>query len=321
MELGRTFYTTKGVNLEKYHLLSNVKKTYSQAMQGLFDASLNYPFYLEFRMAADHSSMQEELACKKPHLIFYDLGEAAQEGDSDLPGLSLLVQYIKNVDGYRPIVVVMGSPSKSDALRKLFSYEKIMSFANKFEVDIFCKLAESFIQKKKLVHSQEHFFIKYSDSRGIFDVKSEVEVSSLTEHEITFRCPQELPMFTVVHLVLPVECYATIIPPLWELPGGNLNHYMAILHTVTQDDLQSLRIFVNQIIYEPFEEDFTQETVDAIYSRKKKVVEDDSCSGDVKTAEKKAPEGGEASVDSPGEKEVKKIEVNRHNVDKDKSKL
>ena len=28
MELGRTFYTTKGVNLEKYHLLSNVKKTY-----------------------------------------------------------------------------------------------------------------------------------------------------------------------------------------------------------------------------------------------------------------------------------------------------
>ena len=29
MELGRTFYTTKGVNLEKYHLLSNVKKTYT----------------------------------------------------------------------------------------------------------------------------------------------------------------------------------------------------------------------------------------------------------------------------------------------------
>ena len=31
MELGRTFYTTKGVNLEKYHLLSNVKKTYNYA--------------------------------------------------------------------------------------------------------------------------------------------------------------------------------------------------------------------------------------------------------------------------------------------------
>ena len=34
MELGRTFYTTKGVNLEKYHLLSNVKKTYTPLALG-----------------------------------------------------------------------------------------------------------------------------------------------------------------------------------------------------------------------------------------------------------------------------------------------
>lgn len=225
-----------------------------------YKIQFDIPFFID--LVDSYSTNQaSDLLCKLPLLIFFDFVDDI-DSDDNLPVVASIIPIIKSLEGYDPIIVICNHASTGSALQKMFDYQFIMVTSNQLSVELFNSLTASFISKRLSKPGfLAHRFFAPSDKRRSVDVLYKFLVTSLTEHEITFYCDTELPMFTVMHFRVPLPFYATIVPTLASLDiKANCFHYMAIIHGIGENGLMKLRQFVNQIIYRPLE-DFSEEHV------------------------------------------------------------
>lgn len=213
----------------------------------------------------DLSQRLYSIEVNRPALIFYDFSVSSV--DAEFENIAKLIKHIVGQDDYRPILIFSGCPSTGPALTKVYGYNNIVSLPNPLTL----KVAELFMSKylDKISESSSSKYLVFPDMdlRRSVDIVSEVLITSLTEHEITFLYKGELPMFSVFRLSLPVNCFVTIIPPYFDLgtsPKGK--HYMGFIHTISESERSDLRKFVNQIIYKPIE-DFSAEEVTRVMNR------------------------------------------------------
>ncbi len=237
----------------------------SAIYKSLYDSTSSMPLFVEVTDKIQFGSLKHDLTLKKPPIIFLDLEE---EGANGMDSVAELINELKQIEQYKPILVLLNCPSKADALKKVYGYENIVCVPTPLTIDIFRLLTQSFLEKGKSSDKLDTLFFKFSNPIRAIDVSHDIIVTSLSEHEITFISKTDLPIFSVLHLTLPVECFVTLVPPYHELENSIIgSHYMGLIHGLSEDEKQRLRKFVNQVIYKPINE-FSKEEVENILAQK-----------------------------------------------------
>jgi hypothetical protein len=218
-----------------------------------------------FSETVEIDELTKEFSWQKPPIIFLNTESDLVEGNP-FDSLQKIVQVILDTPNYRPIVVACNTASKTAAIQKLFNYSKIICTENKLDDKTLFTLINSFLDKKKHEGEADSLFFPAGDPRRILSIPLEIEITSLTEHEITFTSSSNLPLYAMVDFKLPVDFCAITVPPIEELPYvKDKTHYMAFINGIGADELKVLRKFVNQIIYTPLK-DFTPQSIAKVLS-------------------------------------------------------
>jgi hypothetical protein len=230
-------------------------KIYSQNHDLFHEIYPNYNpalFLIEFSEKIDFTTLSDDLLVNEVELIFYDL-ECDQESGQNIEHLSELISAISSLPHIKPIIVSTQNPSKTQAIQKLFNYSNIICTDKALSAEMYLSLTNNYLGKRKSEDKYKYQFQSTTEKRPL-DVNFEVTLTSLTEHEITFYSEIELPMFTLLHLILPIDLIATVVPSIIDLPNrAESKHYMAFLSGLDEIGAAALRKFVNQIIYKPLE--------------------------------------------------------------------
>lgn len=238
-------------NFKKGHFINVLSKNMA-LLPELFSIHKDSLFNINFNENLSDDEMLSLLSLSKPKLIFIDL---ETEGNNNLEFVSKIITSIKTIDNFDPVIIIANSLSTGNALQKVLSYPLILVTKTFLDTPFILSLIRSFeVRKlKKEMTSQSHFF-SGNDPRRSVEVKCEIRISSLTEHEIVFLSQTKLPPLAILHFHLPLDFNATIVSERPENAHSESFYYIAIIHGMTEDKLEILRKFVNKIISNPLKE-------------------------------------------------------------------
>jgi len=236
-------------------------------MKELFNLSTKLPHFIEFCETINFDHFSDELALKKVPLLYFDL-EDGENVENGMEAVANLINIINTFENINPIIIISNCLSKASALQKVYGYSNIVCLPNKLTLDTWSLFIMKFMEKVGNIEKSENFYFKNNTLDRAISVFIDINVTSLTEHEITFSSKVDLPMFSVLTLNLPLKCFVTIVPAFYELDKNvSGTHYLGFIHGISEEELNSLRKFINQIIYKPLTE-FTTETVESILEQK-----------------------------------------------------
>jgi len=209
----------------------------------------------------------------RPDLIIFSLTPKEEENENEeskervelkkglLPNdpqtLARLANFINSKGDYFPIIVVLNTESSTSSLQNALDYKNILGTSQYFNSKLIQHILNIFyknlIKKKKeqnLLYFPNHY------PKIIGEIQLQGKVLSLTEHELCFLSPSQLPYYSVCKLYEPCELFITIIPAFFPTPGLSKegHFYYGIIHGVDEEDKQILRQFVNQLIFHPSKE-------------------------------------------------------------------
>jgi hypothetical protein len=205
----------------------------------------------------DNDKIRSQLQSKKPDLIFVDIAAPGEAGNG-IESIEFIIRAINSIDGYNPIITVFNTKTKPEALQKVYGYTNIVCIPREMSFDLVEMFVESFIAKKKESANKSLYF-KVIDPRRIIDIDHSVVVQTLSEHTITFLPNKNIPSYSVLRLELPIQCFITTIPN----PDKYSRETVGIINGITEEQRETLRRFVNQIIYSPINE-FSSNEVERI---------------------------------------------------------
>ncbi len=271
-EVLKSWFQSNHQELEQNKIFTQVITKNRALINDLFQFSLRPDYHIEISEFLDVSFLKQALPLKTPQIIFVDISETkgnSSKDDHDLKNLIGLIAIINNISNYNPILVISNNKSKSEALRKAYNYPNIIVTPEKLNVETFELLATSYSESYSSDDSSpELHYFKIMDERRAVMVDQQILVTSLSEHKVTFISEAELPIYSVLHFLLPFDFYVTIVPDLEQLvQKENVTHYTGVIHGLTESSIQNLRRFINLIYFNPLEE-FTPEHIQAILGQK-----------------------------------------------------
>lgn len=243
------------------------------SIEGHFDSEEVYRV-IEAQMPAIIFVSLKEPNVKKPQKKVQGGDDVSEfvENEEDLDThesvnkLEVIFETIKSIGGtYLPIIFISNSASTAQAISKFYSYQSIIATEGDLSSELLCNLVQKYIDAKKIQTFEPKF--KFQDLTRLSTLSFHVMVTSLTEHDITFTCDKELPMFTCLKLDLPIEGYITVIPSYLELtPYQDKYHYQAFIHGLSEKSQDKLRSLIYQICHRPLKE-FSQESIASALKR------------------------------------------------------
>lgn len=222
----------------------------------------SFPFYVTVTDDIVQEQLSQSSAGLSTDLIFIDYDDDV-DSKLGIEGSLALISQLKS-NSLKPFLIISNTKSTSLALQKLFQYEQILATKDKLTAEIVQGLSHKFNCKKKDSASSPYLFLVPSDVRRPIDIFYNFTLTSLSEHEMTFFCDVEIPMFSVLHFEYPLNFYATLVPAYRSLnKRTDQYHYLALLNGMSEEQLQYLRQFINQIIHTPLK-DYSQENLSSI---------------------------------------------------------
>lgn len=242
------------IDLHKDHLVDKrdsvfiVDSTFT-VFRDAYKLDIESQFHISyFETLADTCGFLEKA---RPPLIFIDINEQDEEPNS-LHQAEKLLDLIRNQESYVPILILSNMATSSSALQKFLNYSFVICHPERIEGGMIEKFSDLYLKKKLTKNPSFTYTLSPSSNLRTLDVNFEITVIRLTEHEITFKCDESLPMFTVLHFLFPVEFYATLVPHFLDTPESrDLRIKIALIHGVSEKKLELLRQFVNLLIVKP----------------------------------------------------------------------
>lgn len=222
---------------KKILLVSNTQEHISTIFQLFIKNKIEFYHFLNI----DESNLEN---ITQADLIIYDV--CPVHTDQSVDELGNLLTYLEE-NNESSIVLINNHPSKIDALKKLYFYDKLLDINFESHPEIFVKMVQLISNKNKLKHS---FFSKdLIDQNNCISIKKDISITSLTENEITFKSSHEIPLYSIVEFELPIKFLAILIPTYMNL-SKNLNgfHYHALIMGIEEDARQKLRHVTRKFI-------------------------------------------------------------------------
>lgn len=183
---------------------------------------------------------KKELIKLRPDLILFEIGS-----QKSYEGLGLLLEQLSyESELSKTLVSVFSHPSTSVALQKLYEYGHIISTSSALSENYLREMLTRLAAKKRPNRLSYRFHP--SDPRAVAFAPFEIQITSITENEMTFMTAQELPLYTLIKMQTPFDLYLCLIPPLKPLsPNIHGYHYMGFICGTDHEDSVYLRRLVN----------------------------------------------------------------------------
>jgi len=199
---------------------------------------------------------KEYLTAYNFDVIYYRLSKEEDpfHGENNFENLYRLTNAIKNKSrDLKTVFVAFNSPSKSNALKKAIEYDHIVAVGNELSSGQLASFTNLFQEKgSKLSCKTGCYALDNNESRA--KILLDVQVTSLTEHEITFTSKENLPMYSIVTIDVPTELVVVVVPPITNLESNHQSHhYMGFLTGGSEQDAELLRSFVNRAVVKGLE--------------------------------------------------------------------
>jgi hypothetical protein len=217
------------------------------------------------------------------------LGEELKDRETNsLNQVGRLVKRIKATENYTPFVIIFNCKNySSKALQDTYEYPLIMCHDGEMDLDFILKMAELFEKKqdekytKKVEEKilklrkedpqkygrltkddfeEKRYFISKNDELSFVSSRSQIELVSISESDLTFACEEELDISSY-RLEIPINCSITIIPVDGKIyvKDGTKFIYRALIHSLGELDKKELRRYVNDTFFEDINEKREQE--------------------------------------------------------------
>lgn len=246
MDTVMTYIENHKVNFTKEKLSVYIVSNYRNVIFQLLKNDTKY----NFNTVLDHKFNLNKVKAGRPSVICLN----CQNDDEDEQLMAEFFAQIKDIEDYNPVVVMFNNQKSPEDIKALYSYDLVLSYPSAMDFETMIKLLEVFMKKTQLRTPADYsgFYKSYDPDRKV-DILVPMEVTSLTEHEITFYSQMELPMFTTLKLDVPVEAKIIIVPTTTKLYNSEQRgtHYMGFIHGVTLKESNELRKFVNYAISNP----------------------------------------------------------------------
>jgi len=241
-------------------------------IQALFKESLKRPFHVTSRLVSDIYELEAIVEFTRPCIILVDFSSAAglwKSGPDIGEMMGQMGKLIGELENYHPYVLCYNSSITSQALIKVMYYSYVVCMQSNISDKLLDKLLSSYCEKKaESLKKAKTYFFAPNDGQRLIEIKLPIIITSISENQITFFSHATLPMYSILSLNLPCRLYLTLIPPRRDLERrSNNHHYQGIIHGIGEKDLEILRIFVNQLIYQKIPE-YTKVEVNKALQRK-----------------------------------------------------
>lgn len=193
------------------------------------------------------------LLCPEIIMIQLEENSEAPEEANTFENIPLIIKQIQQTPNYNPVLILFNSPSTSEAVQTVMGYEKIVALTGEFTCELLEGIFRRYNSRMSNEFSYEHYhFLNLSAPARALEIKREIILHTMSEHEVTFSYDGDLPMYSVLSLESPRPIMLMIIPspiPLYNTPKGKT--YYALIMGITEDHFKFLRTFVNKAIGNP----------------------------------------------------------------------
>lgn len=203
------------------------------------------------KLANSYLQFEEQLKLFRPQIICYQMqvvpSDASDEEKLNYNGVesfNRLIQSIKSTIDYTPYIIVFNDRSRSEAYRKAYSYEQLLTNTSSFELKYLNILMDN-LQKHYEV-KLDTVYLSPPNKNTIFEIQDEIIITSLSENKMTFYYKGELDEFTTLRIGRPLNIYLTVVKLPEELPAeGDLKQYFAIISNTNEKEKMEIRRLVN----------------------------------------------------------------------------
>lgn len=193
------------------------------------------------------ADLKQHLLALKPHVVSLDLPDGSEPADY----LQVLRSALQDDVDWKPYIVIYNCQLETYEWRTILETDRVLSYASSLDSEILKMMLD--VSAKKIAPEKQtgrHHF-KLNDPQRLLEFDLPIYITSLSEHEMTFFCSEEIPMFSVLTLRAPVKAYMLVIPQFRQLSRGPRGvHYQTILHGLSLEEEAMLRQYVNAAIFD-----------------------------------------------------------------------
>lgn len=143
-----------------------------------------------------------------------------------------------------PLVIVLNNSSTNEALRKLFSYQNIISYSNQIDSTLLDKFMDIFSRKKIDTAEKKQYYFRPGDIKEHISIGFSVDILAVTEHLIIFNSQQNLPINTCLMIGDKFHIYIMIISVKTQSSDGLPNQYCGLFNGMDLQKRTSLGKFI-----------------------------------------------------------------------------
>lgn len=210
---------------------------------------------VEFDSIDDHEEMEDDNCID----VLQD-EEIKNIGHNNIESLKILVNEVKKIESYEPIVVIFNNLSSGRAFKKAFDYKYLMSTPQKIDFSYIEKMVDLYEESKRAVVEKSSDEFISSDGPPIpvhalelnshISIYNKVILTSISEHEVTFYSSNQLSVHSLVRFTFPVSFLVTVVSPFVELEKKKGHfHYTGVINGVDEIGLRKIRKYVNELIF------------------------------------------------------------------------
>ena len=217
------------------------------------------------------------------------LGEELKNIETDsLNQIGSLIKRVKSTESYTPFIIIFNCKNySSNALQDTYEYPLIMCHDGEMDLNFILKMAELFERKqeekfaKKVEEKilklrkedpkkhgrltradfeEKRYFISKTDDLSFVSSRSDIELVSISESDVTFASTEDLGISSY-RLEVPIKCSITIVPVDGKISIKDSGRfiYRALIHSIGELDKKELRRYVNETFFVDLNEKRDQE--------------------------------------------------------------
>jgi hypothetical protein len=199
---------------------------------------------------------KNEIDSIKPDIILIQLDDSVgaredREENNSIDDLKKFIDILNERSGQKPFVFITNTQSKSDAYKKIFDYEEIITFNKPMSSKLLVQVVNIFKTKQGATRN----LLPITPGRGAYSnissralLEAPILVHEITEQTIKFSYPGELSLKAVLRFEKPCEFYVSLTE---QSKDGSSIVYHGIVHGISETEKMKLRKFVNNLIFMP----------------------------------------------------------------------
>ena len=203
--------------------------------------------HLQVGMCDELNELKGVLKSLRPDVICLDL----QQPEDAVDIILILKRVVAELKNWSPYVVIYHADQSSEEWRKIVKLDRTLAYRNQLTVEALDKFLAVASKLPRGVERESVHRFKLNDPARMIHFSIPMKLTGISEHEISFVCKEELPLYTILTLDFPVKMHLVVIPPRVEIEHTHKEGqpYHAIIHGLDERGERLLREYCKSLLF------------------------------------------------------------------------